>query len=92
MYVVQEYLICVLIALPCTGLVFSVWVLLVLAKEGAKFLGDFARNAIASRGQINDRNFASWREVVREANIVASGGGKSITPPNYVIGRSDDGS
>lgn len=64
MYVVQEYLICVLLALLCTGLVFAVWTVLVLANEGAKVLEDLARNAIASRGQMNGRHCASWREVV----------------------------
>ncbi len=91
MYVVLECLVCVLLALLCTGLVFAAWIVLVLAKEGVKVLGDFAYNATTSRGQINDRNLASWREVVGEANIVATGGGKLITPPIYVIGRSDDG-
>jgi hypothetical protein len=89
MYEVQEDLICVLVALLCTGLVFSLWIVLVLAQEGARALGAFARNAMANRGQMHDRNFASWREVVGGVNIVATGGGKSVAPPNFVTGCSD---
>lgn len=57
MYVVLGYLVCILLALLCTALVFAVWTALILAKEGAKVLGDVMRNVITARGQMMHRNF-----------------------------------
>ena len=89
MYIVLEYLICVLLALMCTGVVFAAWTALILAKEGAKILRGLMGNFIYGRGQMQDRSYAFWKDADSGPNTRAIGGRKSMAPTNYPIGRPD---
>ena len=56
MYVVLEYLICVLLLLLCSGLLFAVWVALLLVQERAKVMGRVGRDI--ARGLVRQKDRA----------------------------------